>query len=328
MAHLAHRSRSAGHSQTQPRLRLFAVRRAGCLIPLSLVLVVVTFAPITKLDAGLDRSSASANSRIVAMLGPMVVVALLGAIMLWLLYLIAGTDHHARSTVSELGTDPSSRELLERWAIRTAWYRRMGGLFASVLWFFTSKGMFDLGRLFVMAMIGVFVGSIVAERHRYRGGRGPRCATLQTRSVRQYLDPVERRRATVLAMIWIGWVAISVFVPQGSSVNIWPYAAAGLSVLGLAHLVQRRVVSRAQPHLPHSLKDADDLARRLAVTRSLGRTSNIVALVLFSSALDGSSPVLGQSVASIISGAAFLLALWWWWKNRHLALSVPMLSTS
>jgi hypothetical protein len=158
---------------------------------------------------------------------------------------------------------------------------------------------------------------MLAEVHHARPRRGPRTARLDVRTVGDYMMRQDARRMIGVAIVGVG-VAVAGVVSARSVASVW-WGLAAIGTLGVARLVQQRVVSRPRPAAAPNLIRADDLARELAIGRGLARPATFFALTLIARGWYALMPEIGQP-GRLLGAAAWIYALYLWWHNRRLGL--------
>lgn len=226
----------------------------------SLLIVGASIVVVARVDDG----SSPASGPTVAEYALMTLVGLIASIVLVNFVLrAAGVDVEAGEIAERLAGEPNQQRLLTRWLERARWARFVGGLSGVLVWVFGTR---TDGNVFLWPFAGIAAGGVIAELHHLRRPSGPRTARLEVRSVGNYLWP------------FTGWhmvgtaAAGAVVAVVSAAVSEWSGVASALgavAVIGLGHLVQRRVASRPRPALPDSLRSADDLTRELAIDRNI-----------------------------------------------------------
>ena len=228
--------------------------------------------------------------------------------------MFAGVDPEVPLLAEHLAPDRDQQRLLTRWMLRARRARNIGGICGVIVWVF---GTSVQGDLLLCGVGGIALGAMLAELHVVRRQKGPRTATLDVRSVGDYLSDQDRNR-----MLAVGGTALALTATasavDGFGVAVWSGLAA-LVVLGAAHLVQRRVASRPAPAIAASLRHADDLARRLAIGRGLAQPATYFGLALVARGAFALRPEVGD-IAVLLGVAAWICALVLWWSNRRLGL--------
>ena len=228
--------------------------------------------------------------------------------------MFAGVDPEVPQLAEHLASDADQQRLLTRWMVRARRARNIGGICGVIVWVL---GTSLQGDLLLCGVGGIALGAMFAELHVVRRHKGPRTATLDVRSVADYLTDRDRNRMLAVAGAALVMVTTAVAV-DGSGVAAWSGLAA-LFVLGAAHLVQRRVASRPRPAIAASLRHADDLARELAIGRGLAQPATYFGLALLARSACALRPEVGD-VAALLGVAAWISALVLWWSNRRLGL--------
>ncbi|MDH4366387.1 MAG: hypothetical protein OEY70_20080, partial [Acidimicrobiia bacterium] len=157
-----------------------------------------------------------------------------------------------------------------------------------------------------------------AELHHWRrpDGGGARAADLTRRRLSDYTAPGEQ---WLLGAVATGAVVLAASDLAGVPARTtdrgpgWPWAGAALGVVAVVAAMQWRIVSRRRPALPPELRRADDLARRLAVSRGMAQPGLALALTLLAEALTR----LGLGLVAAI---CWLLAVGVWLGTRRLGL--------
>ncbi len=265
-------------------------------------------------DAGSDSAVATGGG--ILALG--VVAALFVLVALRVAVMFAGVDPDAASIAAGLTAYPDEQRLLTRWLERTRWARNVGGFAGLVWWLFGTSAH---GDVLLCGVGGVAFGSMIAQLHQVRTQSGRRTASLDRRSMQEYLPAAWARRMVVLAALSGVLVVAAATADRPGSAARWGLAS--LVVLGLVHLVQRRVANRPRPALTAGLQFADDLARKLAIDRGLAQPATYFALVLFAHGAGRLTSDYGGT-ATAVSVIAWLYALRLWWRNRRLGLDRPL----
>lgn len=259
-----------------------------------------------------------ANTIAAGILGPLVLIAGLVALTGFVLAL-AGFDAEAGDIARSMAHDDLQHRLLTRWLERARWARTIGGFAGCAVWALAFQTRADV---LVCGAVGILAGAVAAEMHHLRRPGGPRLASLHVRSVTDYLPRAERNWmigvAVAAAITGLVGLVIDGRSPSATS------AAGALLLLGVTYLAQRRVASRGRPALPPSLRQADDLARCLAIGRGLARPVTYASLALIARSLVELQSHL--SFAPALSALTWLLAVRLWWRNRRLGLSVDNFS--
>ncbi|MCP3909754.1 MAG: hypothetical protein GY745_02905 [Actinomycetia bacterium] len=281
-------------------------RRTGIITTLISVVVLIGFlVPARTGDEGLTAPQ-------LGVLAVLVVLLLIGATLIGAR--LAGVDPEAQLIANRLMTNSEQRRLMTRWLQRTRWARNVGGYAGLTWWLF---GTSLRGDLLLCGFGGIALGSMAAQLHHVRRRPGPRTASLERRSVSDYLNLAVRRRMIGVAVASAVLAAAGLVLPDAQRAFRWGLTA--LVVVALAHAVQWRVATRPRPALAADLTEADDLARGLAIGRGLAQPAVYCALVMFAHGAGGLEPSLGW-LAVLIGMAAWLYALAAWWGNRRLGL--------
>ncbi len=230
--------------------------------------------------------------------------------------MLAGVDPEAAVIAAGLASDPEQQRLLTRWLQRTRWARNVGGL-AGLAWWVIGTSL--NGDILLYGVGGVAIGSMAAQLHHVRRPIGPRTASLDRRSVADYIPANWQRRMIVVALMAVAMIVGGIAITDARTASKW--GAAALLVIGAAHLVQRRVATRPRPALTSGLQQADDLARELAIDRGLAQPATYAALAMFAHGSLAFEASLG-GVATAMSVGAWLYALYAWWHNRRLGLDI------
>lgn len=248
----------------------------------------------------------------------LIVIGLLLAVLVTgvvrLAVLLAGVDPDAQSIADRMAIDADGRRLLARWLERTRWSRNLGGC-AGLVWWVLGTSM--QGDVLLYGVGGVALGSMAAQLHHVRRSPGPRTASLDRRTLADYLPVAQRRRMIGVAGI-AATMSVCALALDGTTAAA-PWAAGALAVLGAAHAVQLRVAGRSRPALASGLVETDDLARTLAVDRGLAAPATYCALAFIAHGAGHLEPALG-GVAGVIAAGAWIYALVAWWRNRRLGL--------
>ena len=242
-----------------------------------------------------------------------IVTALAVVIVANLGFRLAGVDIEAADIAARLAAQPDQQRLLTRWLERARWSRFIGGLSGLLVWLLGTR---SDGNVLVWGTAGIAAGALAAELHHLRPATGPRTARLEVRSVRTYLWPYDQRRMIAVAAAG-GLVAVGGLTSAEMHTASWWGLGAAVA-LGVAHLAQRRVASRSRPALPDSLRQADDLARELAIGRGLAWPFTYFAIAL----VGKGCLVLGEqySLIGFIGIGLHCYAIGLWWRNRRLGL--------
>lgn len=247
--------------------------------------------------------------------------ALLGAFALFVLGRnLAGHDPDARLIAARMSGDEPSRLLLTRWLQRVRWRRWLGGFLGVLLGLLLSANGAG-SHVLLLGFGGIMLGSLSAELHHLRpaGGQGPRAAELGRRRLADYTVRIEQQTMAAVAAGALGVLVLDLVngrmagEGKGQSHGAWLWSVAVLVVLAVVVAMQWRIVTRRRPALPAELRRADDLARRLAVSRGVTRPGLVLALGLLAEALDG----MGMDVFAVL---AWLTAVGLWLFSRRLGL--------
>lgn len=230
---------------------------------------------------------------------------------------VSSSSLDANRLSAAMATEPDAQRLLRRWLTRTGWFRNLGGTCGVVLGLMVGTNGLDGVWILVLGTAGVMVGSMLAELHRVRGDSGPRTAALEPRSVGDYLGARDKRRTVGLVALWIGVAVWALVDSEGR--GALPFVIIAAAIILSTWWFQRRVASRPRPGLAAGLRRADDLARELAITRSLAQPSNVVLLALLIPAVRRLDSIDADTVG-FLSVGIFLVAFWWWRSNRRLGL--------
>lgn len=257
----------------------------------------------------------------IAMVLATTAAAILGAFALFVLGRnLAGHDPDAGLIAARMSGDEPSRLLLTRWLQRVRWRRWLGGFLGVLLGLLLSAN--GTGPdLLLLGFGGIMLGSLSAELHHWRpaGGQGPRAAELGRRRLVDYTVRIEQQAMAALALITLGVLVLDLVhgrvagEGKGEPGGAWPWSVAVLAVLAAVVAMQWRIVTRRRPALPAELRRADDLARRLAVSRGVTRPGLVVALAVLAEAL--SRVGMGGFAA-----VAWLGAVGLWLFSRRLGL--------
>ncbi len=276
-------------------------------LALLLIAIGVPTLMIVRVDSGDGSQSGAANAVILAVL-----LVLVGLAAIQLGRMLAGADPAVAELSSQLADDPEQARLLARWLSRARWARNIGGLCGVVVWVLGTQGQ---GDLLAWGVGGIATGALLAEVHHVRRSAGPRTASLDVRSLNDYLPVHDRRRMIVVAAL-AGAVALAGLA--AGSAAVW-FGLAAVAVLGAARLAQWRVAARPRPALSDTLRTADDMARHLAIGRGLARPATYLSLALISRGAWALEPTIGGG-AALLAVAAWLYAFYMWWTNRRLGL--------
>lgn len=266
---------------------------------LALIIVIGTF-------VGVTAPSSSTTATIV--LG-LVVVALLVALAL-LLVNLSGSDPDAeRRARLAVGDDPASVALLGRWLRRSRHFRFVGGLAGFILQFgFAANGV-SWASLTLGVLGGVAAGGALAEVHSWRRRHGPRVADLTRRRFGDYIRLVDVTAVAVVAAAALGLLITGLI--DRDRADAAPAAVVALVVVAVLVAMLRLVVLRPRPALDPTLREADELMRRLAATRGFTRPAIAVAIALVAVALDAAG------AGSNDVGLLWLVALGWYVASRQ-----------
>lgn len=275
-----------------------------------LVVIAASVVVVARTDDGTAADSGPA-------LGEYALIAIVGLIAaivaVNLLLRAAGVDVEAGEIAERLAVQPDQQRLLTRWLERARWARFVGGLSGVIVWIFGTRA--D-GNPFLWGFAGIAAGGVIAELHHLRRPSGPRTARLEVRSVRNYLWPFT-------GWHMVGTAAAGALVALvGTVVADWSAAAlagGATAVIGVGHLVQRRVASRPRPALPDSLRTADDLARELAIDRNIAWPCTYFGLSLVATACNELSGYVA-TIVPFLGLVAQFYAIGLWWRNRRLGL--------
>ncbi len=265
------------------------VLRSYPLVLVTLGLGVLFIVPASMVEAG-DESSAMTPTAVAVVLA----TAVLGGFALFVLGRnLAGHDPDAGRIAARLSADEPSRLLLTRWLQRVRWRRWLGGFLGVLLGLLLSTN--GVGPdLLILGFAGIMAGSLSAELHHWRpaGGDGPRAAELGRRRLADYAVRLEQQALAAVAAMAVAALVADLTVGrvagegEGEPGGVWPWSAAILAVLAVVVAMQWRIVTRRRPALPAELRRADDLARRLAVSRGVTRPGLVLALALVGEALN------------------------------------------
>lgn len=306
----ADRSEQAGGAGRWGRL---LVLRSYPLVLVALVLGVLFIIPASVAYGGDGRDAPGVAT--VAALG---VAVLLGAFALFVLGRnLAGHDPDAGGIAARLSGDEPSRRLLTRWLQRVRWRRWLGGflgVLVAVLLSVDSSG----PDVVLFGFTGIMLGSLSAELHHWHRphGRGARAADLTRRRLGDYTNPGEQ---WLVGAVALGAVVLAATDLAGVTARTtdrgpgWPWAVAALGVVALVAAMQWRIVTRRRPALPPELRRADDLARRLAVSRGVAQPGLALGLVLLAEALT-------RVGLGLVAALCWLLAVGVWLGTRRLGL--------
>jgi hypothetical protein len=278
---------------------LYWAARRPSLAVLALIIVIGTF-------VGVTAPSSSTTATIV--LG-LVVVALLVSLAL-LLVNLSGSDPDAeRRARLAVGDDPASVALLGRWLRRSRHFRFVGGLAGFILQFGVVGYGVSVASLTLGVLGGVAAGGALAEVHSWRRRHGPRVADLTRRRLRDYVRLVDVVAVGVVAAAALGLLITGLI--DRDRADAGPAAVVALVVVAVLVATLRLVVLRPRPALDPTLREADELMRRLAATRGFTRPAIAVAIALVAVALDAAG------VGSNDVGLLWLVALGWYVASRQ-----------
>jgi hypothetical protein len=226
--------------------------------------------------------------------------------------MLAGDDPDVPQLAARLASDADQRLLLERWMRRARWARTVGGICGVLVWMLGTR---TEGDLLMCGVGGIALGAMLAEIHHVAPPRGTRTASLDVRSIDDYLMTADRRRMVAVGTLSVAALAIGVIV--GEAATAWS-GVAGLGVLLAARLVQWRVASRPRPAVADRIRRADDLARELAIGRGLARPATYFGLAVLARGAFVLSQRLWPFV--LVGIACWVYAVYLWWSNRRLGL--------
>ena len=319
-------SAEAGERRSAGRGRHWFTLRGYPLVIVVMVLGVLFVVPAT--------SGGNGDSGGIAWV-PAIVLAVALVLVCGALYTLgrnlAGYDPDAARIAERLSGDEASRRLLTRWLQRARWRRWLGGFLGVVVGVLLSDNE-GLGPVVLMGFVGIMAGSLSAELHHWRRAAGPgaRAADLTRRHLGDYTVAGEQWLVGLLAAVALGVLAIEALGADVSGVGVpgvklssdsagtvagtaWPWASAALGVAAVVLVMQWRIVTRRRPALPAELRRADDLARRLAVSRGVAQPGMTLLLTLVGEALS-------QIGLRAIGGTCQLLAVGLWIGTRRLGL--------
>lgn len=284
------------------------LRRPFVLLP---VLAVAVGVPLTLLIRG-GGGDAESTQRDVLVLGVLAILAVLAIAQI--VRMLAGVDPDVPALAERLVAEPAQQRLLARWLSRARWARDVGGFCGVLVWVLGTQ---MSGDILVWGVGGIAVGAMAAELHHVKAAKGPRTATLDVRSIGDYLPDVDRRRMIGVGLV-SGLVALAGLGSDDGRSAAWVGIGA-LAVLGAAWAVQWRVATRPRPAIPEALRRADDLARGLAIGRGLALPATFFALALIARGFWVLSPGT-DDIGGLIAVITWLYALRLWWTNRRLGL--------
>lgn len=308
----ADRSERAGGTGRWGRL---LVLRSYPLVIITLGLGVLLIVPAS-VAYGDDGGGTASLASVLAL----VAATLLGGFFLFVLGRnLAGHDPDAGRIAARLSADEPSRLLLTRWLQRMRWRRWLGGFLGVLFGLLLSPA--SQPDLLILGFAGIMLGSLSAELHHWRpaGGSGPRAAELGRRRLADYTVRREQWTLAGLGLVAAAVAGIDLSVGrlagEGDSEpgGAWPWSVSILVVLAVVLAMQWRIVTRRRPALPAELRLADDLARRLAVSRGVTRPGLVLALALLGEALD-------RVGAPVVGGLAWLASVGLWLFSRRLGL--------
>jgi len=230
---------------------------------------------------------------------------------------LAGHDPAAVRIAERLSGDEPSRRLLTRWLQRVRWRRWLGGFLGVLLTLLLSGDGHGPG-LLVLAFAGIMAGSLSAELHHWRraGGGGARAADLADRRLGDYTVTGEQWLLGAVAAGSVVLLAADLAgVTPGATDRgpVWPWVACIVGVVAVVAGMQWRIVTRRRPALPAELRRADDLARRLAVSRGVAQPGLALGLALTAEASTSAG-------LRAVGGVCSLLAAGLWIGTRRLGL--------
>ncbi len=252
------------------------------------------------------------------------VLGVVGAALVLLVVLLAvnlsGSDPDAERRASDAigvdpaGSDPASPDpasvaLLGRWLRRSRHFRFVGGLAGFILQFGLATNGVSWASLTIGVFGGIAAGGALAEVHSWRRRSGPRVADLARRRLRDYARPVDLAAVSAvavgaIALLTWGWI-------DGGSATGAVAAAAALAVVGALAVMLRLIVLRPRPALDPTLRQADELMRRLAATRGFTRPAIALGVTLVAVALDRAGA--GDNAVGLL----WLAAIAWYWTSRQ-----------
>jgi hypothetical protein len=260
------------------------------------------------------RESTDGTTTGSGVVGAVVVVAALLLGVAAIVQMLSGDPAAARHDAATFTGDPDQRDLLARWLTRARWARAVGGCSGVVWWILSSNGS---GDILLCAFGGIAIGAMIAELHHVRRRPGPTSASLDVRSLDDYLDTDARSSMRMAAMIAAAAAVVGVIGGHASTVA---WAASGLVVLGAVVAVQHRVAVRPRPGVADRFRRADDLVRWLAVSRGLAQPGTVLTLALAAHAL---WILQDDGIGELSAIAIWLVALVNWWRSRGLHLGEP-----
>lgn len=158
------------------------------------------------------------------------------------------------------------------------------------------------GHALLGGVLGLVVGSVLAEVWRVRPVRGRRSAELRVRTV----DP----EAAALRPVLVGVTAVTAVLAVSTPSERAAALALTAAVLALTHaLVLRAVALRGRPALPADLRAADDSLRVFA-SRRLSLETLAAALLVLSGQLAGMQGLPGAEAVAVPAVLAALVLLW------------------
>lgn len=277
----------------------------------ALTLLVVATSSVVFLGRSDDDATGATGAVGALLVG--IVIVLLAVVVIRFVLLLGGIDPEAGDIARHLADDPHQQRLLSRWLRRTRWARNIGGIAGLTWWAFGTAGQ---GDVLFHGVAGIAVGSMVSQLHHVARTAGPRTAGLTARSVADYLPASAAKWMAGCGVAAATLIALGLVVDDGAAAVRWGVVA--LAVLAAAHAVQRRVAARARPALPDGLRDADDLARELAIDRGLARPAAYCALAAIAHGVGGLDAL--DDWARVLAFVAWLTAFVLWWRNRRLGL--------
>lgn len=290
-----------------PGAKKAPLTRPGIWIPV----VILISVPVVVLA----RSSGDDVGMTTGALVLMAITAVAVAALLWQWgRMVAGIDPEATQLATHLASGADQQRLLSRWMARARRARNIGGLCGLTAWALGTQ--FD-GDVLLFGVGGIAIGAMLAELHYVRPQGGRRRATLDVRALGDYLTDHDRRLMIGCGIADAGLLVVALAIGEVSTAA-WS-ATAGLVVLGAAHLVQRRVATRPRPALTDSLRQADDLARELAIGRGLAHPAAFFSIALLAHGVATLEPSVGSG-ATVVAVLAWCVAGWLWWRNRRLGL--------